>query len=199
MFGQVNKISDGTHLEASGQITFRLRPQLDLDLLPSLVYQSGEPRYVSVAAPDAQGAVTYTFARQLARNLGATLRASYTFTPELTLQAYAQLFLLAEHFSGFSTFTAAAVGQRARVRLADLTPAAAPASNPDVQQTALNINVVLRWEFRLGSTMYLVYTRSQAPAVTLQPGEEPGLDLRPIWYGRASVDVLMLKVSYWFG
>lgn len=199
MFGQAHRISNGTHLEARGQITFRLRPQLDLDLLPSLVYQSGEPRYVSVAAPDGLGAVTYTFARQLARNVGATLRASYTFTPELTLQAYAQLFLLAEHFSDFTTFSAAAPGQHARVRLGDLTPAAPPTTNPDVQQTALNVNVVLRWEFRLGSTMYLVYTRSQAPSLTLQPGEEAALDLRPAWHGRASIDVLMLKVSYWFG
>ncbi|HET6148486.1 MAG TPA: DUF5916 domain-containing protein [Polyangia bacterium] len=198
-FGQAHRISNGTHWEARGQITLRLRPQLDLDLLPSLVYQSGEPRYLSTAAPDALGAVTYSFARQLARNVGATLRASYTFTPELTLQAYAQLFLVAEHFSDFSTFTAGAPGQRARVRLGDLVAAPPPAANPDVQQAALNLNVVLRWEFRLGSTLYLVYSRAQAPPATLLPGEEAALDLRPVLRGRSSVDVLMLKISYWFG
>ena len=143
--------------------------------------------------------MTYSFARQLARNVGATLRASYTFTPELTLQAYAQLFLLAEHYSDFSTFTAGAPGQRARVRLGDLVAAPAPAANPDVQQAALNLNLVLRWEFRLGSTLYLVYSRAQAPPATLLPGEESALDLRPILHGRAAVDVLMLKISYWFG
>ena len=201
MFGQAHRMSNGYHFEGRGQITLRLRPDVDVDLLPVLVYQSGEPRYVTATAPDpASGAVTYTFGAQLARNVGATLRASYTLTPELTFQAYAQLFLVAEHFSDFSTFTAASAGAHARVRLRDLTAAAAPTTNPDIQTTALNVNLVLRWEYRLGSTLYLVYTRAQTPASpTLTSGEDAGLDLRPIFRGRASTDVLLLKLSYWFG
>jgi hypothetical protein len=198
-FGQAHRIANGYHFEARGQITLRLLPQLDLDLLPALVYQSGEPRYVSVATPDPGGAVTYTFGRQLARNVGATLRASYAFTPDFTVQAYAQLFLLAEHYTDFATFTAAAPGLRARVRLTDLAPAAPPGTNPDVQQTTLNVNVVLRWEYRLGSTLYLVYSRAQTPPLTVPSGDEASLDLRPILRGRAAVDVVLLKVSYWWG
>ena len=204
LFGQAHRIANGYHFEARGQITLRALPQLDLDLLPSLVYQSGEPRYAALAPADGSGAVTYLFGRQRARNVGATLRASYTFTPELTLQAYAQLFLLAVHDSDFSSFTAASAGLRQRVRLVDLVPVAPSpsgglATNPDVQQTALNVNVVLRWEYRLGSTLYLVYTRAQTPPVTVPLGDEARLDPRPALHERAAVDVLMLKISYWWG
>jgi hypothetical protein len=200
LFGQAHHLSDGSHVEARGQITFRLRPQLDLDVLPELVYQSGEPRYVSQAPSPVGGqGPTYTFGRQLARSAGATLRATYTFTPELTLQAYGQLFLVAQHDSDFATFTGRRF--RDRIRLADLTPdaASAPATNPDVQRAALNVNVVLRWEYRLGSTLFVVYTRAQAPAVTLMPGGDASLDVRPLLRGQSAVDVLMVKLSYWWG
>lgn len=208
LFGQAHRLSDGYHFEAHGQITFRLRPQLDLDLLPAVVYQSGEPRFIASTAPaasDPGGPVGYTFGRQRARNVGATARASYTFTPELSLQAYAQLFLVTKQYSDLSTFVATA--PRARIYLSALTPLSpsttppplpAPA-DPDVQQAALNVNVVLRWEYRPGATLYLVYTRAQTPPLTVTPGAEASLDLRPILRGSGATDVLMLKLSYWWG
>jgi hypothetical protein len=59
--------------------------------------------------------------------------------------------------------------------------------------------LVLRWEFRLGSTAFLVYTRAQTPAlVPVAPGAT-SLDVRPIVEGRAAVDVIMLKLAYWWG
>jgi hypothetical protein len=60
------------------------------------------------------------------------------------------------------------------------------------------LNVVLRWEYQLGSTLYLLYVRSQNPNVALDPAQVPRLDLSPI--GRApTTDVLMLKIAYWIG
>jgi len=198
MLGLAQRITNGEHFEARATITVRVLPQLDLELLPALVYQSGEPRYVPPPAGSDPTGGTYTFGRQRARNLGATLRASYSFTPELTLQAYAQLFLLAEHDSDFSTFTTAAA--RPTVHLSDLAPGApTPAQSPDVQQATLNVNLVLRWEYRLGSTLFLVYTRAQSPSLTVSPGGDARLDVRPVLDGRASVDVVMLKLAYWWG
>jgi hypothetical protein len=56
----------------------------------------------------------------------------------------------------------------------------------------------MRWEYRLGSTLFVVYTRAQDPALS------PGLDgasfrLSPILQGRAADNVLMVKLAYWFG
>jgi hypothetical protein len=84
------------------------------------------------------------------------------------------------------------------VHLGDLVSASGPTSNPDFEQAALNVNVVLRWEYRLGSLLYVVYQRAQVPNVTLGPGEVGSLDLGSI--RRApSADYFIVKVSYWWG
>ena len=59
------------------------------------------------------------------------------------------------------------------VRLADLEPlrraGRCRARCPTPRRATLNVNVVLRWEYRLGSTLFLVYTRAQNPALTPSP------------------------------
>ena len=97
-----------------------------------------------------------------------------------------------------STVRARPNGPRPIVHLADLRPSPPPLSNPDFEQAALNANVVLRWEWRLGSLFYLVYQRAQVPNVSLGPGEPATLDLGSV--GRApAADVVIVKVSYWWG
>ena len=59
------------------------------------------------------------------------------------------------------------VGYRQKVDLSSLTPATMTA--PDTLTATLNVNVVLRWEYRLGSTAFLVYTRAQTPALVPVP------------------------------
>jgi hypothetical protein len=140
----------------------------------------------------------YLFGRLQGRSVGATLRATYTFTPRLTLQVYSQLCLAARHYSGFSSMSAGPAGPRPVALLVDLQPSAPPSSNPDAQEGVVNINVVLRWEYLLGSTLFLVYTRSQWPNLTLPPGQAAGLDLGAIPRGPA-VDAVMLKLTYWWG
>ena len=70
--------------------------------------------------------------------------------------------------------------------------------NPDIEDAALNVNLVFRWEFLLGSTLYLVYTHSQSPNLTLMPGEIGNLSFGAL--GRApSADIVLLKLAYWIG
>lgn len=70
--------------------------------------------------------------------------------------------------------------------------------NPDFSDAALNANIVLRWEYLLGSTIYLVYTRAQSPRIELLPGQRGGVDIGGL--GRApATDTVLLKLSYFFG
>jgi hypothetical protein len=72
-------------------------------------------------------------------------------------------------------------------------------SNPDFEEGVLNANIVLRWEYALGSTLFLVYTRSQVPAVMLMPGETANLSLSSVSRAPAA-DVVLLKLTYfWAG
>ena len=192
-----------------GSLVFHALPQLDIELLPQVTWAAGEYRYAWQA--DTSDGDPYWFGKLTAKNLSATLRATYTFTPRLTLQAYAQAYVASGHFSdlrgvGLTTSSTGMVTRMAgqKVYLSDLGAAAGPmagqpGANPDFEEAAINANVVLRWEYRLGSTLYLVYTRSQIPALDPTTFAPPAtLSARHFGHGSTS-DVVLLKLSYWWG
>src|SRR5262249_6005338 len=185
---QSQRLFDGWNFSVEGSIGVRALPQLDIDVLPAATYTTGEPRYVGQTTADGRP----LFGHQQAASVGATLRATDTFPPRLPLQAYAQMVLASVHYDAFTTSTSRVV------HLDDLTPAAPPAANPDREEAVLNANVVLRWEWRLGSTRYLVYARSQSQAVDLAPGENARLDVGAAFRG-AAADVFLVKCSFWSG
>jgi len=69
--------------------------------------------------------------------------------------------------------------------------------NPDFNTKSLRSNVVFRWEYRRGSTLYLVYNVSNSDEA--RPGQFSAFrDLRT-GFGAAGTQVLMVKFSYWLG
>ena len=165
------------------EFNFILRPlpQLDGSLDISYNENAGIIRQIRTAGPlPGAGDPTATFdrpvatqqqreyllARQQARSVSATLRATYSFTPHLTLQGYAQLFTAGIAYG--SPLRAAVDPGRRTVRLDELRPALASdaAPNADDRQAGLNVNVILRWEWRIGSTFYLVYAHQSANDLT---------------------------------
>lgn len=191
---QTQWLYDGFYFNGAGGLLFRALPQLDLEVLPTAIYTFGEPRFAEFGPVAGQ----YVFGKLDAKSIGTTLRATYTFAPRLTLQAYGQLFLASGHYYDFSTFQSPTPG--AVVHLSDLQSYVAPlATNPDFQEGVLDTTVVLRWEYTLGSTLFLVYTRSQVPAIALTPGESASLSLSSVSRAPAA-DVILLKLTYfWAG
>ncbi|HVG63797.1 MAG TPA: hypothetical protein VNA24_34855, partial [Hyalangium sp.] len=78
-----------------------------------------------------------------------------------------------------------------------MTPTTAQADD-DFYDVALNLNLVLRWEYRLGSTLFFVYTRSQQ-GLPAPEGEAPPATLLPrrLFSGPAT-DAVLLKWSYYW-
>jgi hypothetical protein len=114
------------------------------------------------------------------------------------LQTYAQLFLASGHYSDLGQVVVSKAGLP--ISLSYLAAnAGAPTSAThaaDFEEAALNVNVVLRWEYHLGSTLFLVYSRSQIPNVELMTNDAT---LRPSAVLRGSaVDVFLVKLSYWW-
>jgi hypothetical protein len=191
---QTQWLYDGFSFNGTGGVLFRALPQLDLEILPTVVYTFGEPRYTESGPFAGQ----YVFGKLDAKSIGTTVRATYTFAPRLTLQAFGQLFLASGHYADFSLFQSQTPGSV--VHLGDLRPYVSPlATNPDFQEGVLDMNIVLRWEYSLGSTLFVVYTRSQVPAVMLAPGESAGLSVSSVSRAPAA-DVILLKLNYfWTG
>jgi len=205
LWGQWQRVRERNQAQMNVTVTCRLSARLDLELAPGFGHAAGEPRFIAREA----GTSTYDFGELEANNLSLTARSTLGLTPRLTLQFYGQAFLATKHYTAPSRADTGGVA-RARIGLADLQPVAAlPAgtADPDVQQAVLNVNLVLRWEFRLGSILYLVYARAQtpdwAPAVTGSGGAQappaPALSATSLLGNRGATDTLMLKLAYWWG
>ena len=183
--------SQGWSFTLDGELTYLPLPRLELQLVPQLLFRAGDTRFVAGSREDGE----YTLGDLKAQSVSTTLRASYTFTNRLTLQVYGQLIATAAHYSNFRSLEVDPAARRPVVRLDQLTPAAPPLSDPDSETTDLNLSAVLRWEFRPGSTLFLVYSRNQAPALT--PDRDARLDLGALREGPAA-DAIRLKLSYYW-
>ncbi|MFL5350192.1 MAG: DUF5916 domain-containing protein [Hyalangium sp.] len=185
----------GARLGYGGALDFTLRPQARLETLLalSLDFTPHGPRWV-----EDSGTRSPIFGDLDAYVLSLTLRQLLVLTPKLTLQAYAQFF---SAFGRYGPFWAPPAMEEAGapIRLSALIPTSYEAGDPSFRTSALNLNVVLRWEYSLGSALFLVYTREQTELPTLN-GERARMTLLPqrLLQGRAT-DGLLVKWSYWWG
>jgi hypothetical protein len=98
----------------------------------------------------------HTFARLAQTTVSMTARASFTATPLLTFQFYAQPFMSAGSFS---------TGVRSTPRAPRRTTTGSRRTATEPRLTAstsqFNSNAVVRWEYRPGSTLFLVWQQGR--------------------------------------
>jgi hypothetical protein len=174
----------GWYLEGAGN--WRPHPRLETRLDLSYADSRQPARWIGDGGGGAQ-----VFADLHAPALSITLRQLVVLAPRLTFQAYAQFF--AGYYDFGATYLAAPVD--GRIPTDDLAPAPPPSQDPDFRDSVLNLNLVLRWEYRLGSTVYLVYTRAQEEPEDVPP--EPSLAPQSFGSGPAT-DTILVKWSYWW-
>lgn len=116
-----------------------------------------------------------------------TMRSTITFTRDLTLQYYGQVFLAKGHYANY----------RRLVGSADFidVPSTPDLAGEDFNSQALNSNLVLRWEYLPGSTLYLVWSQAREGAGP-SPFTSFGHDVNET-FRTAPSNVLLLKASYW--
>jgi len=160
-----------------------LKPAANIFIQLSPVYAQDEDdaQYISaVADPTATAfwGTRYVFGFVKTRTISLDTRINWTFTPNLTLQLYAQPFIASGDYTSFREFArprgigkleygrdVGAVtydpGANAYRIDPDGAGAAAPFTldNPDFTTSSLRGTAVLRWEYRPGSTLYFVWTQ----------------------------------------
>ncbi|HEU4699388.1 MAG TPA: DUF5916 domain-containing protein [Gemmatimonadales bacterium] len=144
---------------------------------------------------DAAGGQHYTFAHLNQHTLSLTWRLGYTFTPTTSLQIYASPFISKGTYGDVREIAApraAAFADRYRP-YTDSAVAAQPAGF-NVQQ--FRSNVVFRWEYRPGSTLFLVWSEGREGSADVEGRKSFGGDLGDLFRRRAN-DVFLVKVSYW--
>jgi hypothetical protein len=132
----------------------------------------------------------HVFGRLDQRTVSVTARVNYTVTPNLSIQLYAQPFVSAGDYGDFRQL----VDGRER----DFTRRFAAIDydgNPDFNYRSFRTTNVLRWEYRPGSTLFVVW----------QQGREDSLDRGSFnfrddfggVFGAPARNVFLVKWAYW--
>jgi hypothetical protein len=156
----------------------------------------------AACTPDSAGR-DYRFGLLDSGTLAFTLRGSWTFSPTLSLGAYAELFMSQGAFhdrTGVRT-----MGRRPFIERAELSQIAGfdgdldgdGVADDNFEDTALNVNVVLRWEVAPGSTLLGVYTRAQGSDGAVAGGD-PGFRVSVLGTG-PTLEVVMMKLVIFYG
>jgi hypothetical protein len=179
-----------------GEVLVRARPHPSVETSLEVDFDRTEhtARYVRTLGADPLGNERFVFGQLQSNFLSFTLRQSWVLTPKLTLQGYAQVFSDYGLYNQF--FEGSTLGRRP-IRLDTLTPTTS-ADDTGFYDSLLNLSVVARWEYRLGSTLFLVYTRAQQAPPTAE-GALPHRTFLPrdLFSGPAR-DVVLLKWSYYW-
>ena len=202
-----------------GVLNYKPWAALTLSASPSFMRTRNVAQYLAtIGDPTATATfgARYVFGKLDQTEWAVPLRVNLILSPKLSLQLYTQALLSSGSYRAIEelraprTFDFPAYGTEVGTLARD--PAAAaylidpdgagPAAafrlaDPDFNLKALRANAVVRWEFRLGSAMYLVWTERRLDQG--HPGDFAlGRDARALLRAPAD-DVFMIKVAWWLG
>lgn len=205
----------GIALKPAASVYISLTPTYDADENPA--------QYVTTVADPAATAFygrRYVFSFIRTHTLSLDTRVNWTFTPNLTLQVFAQPYIATGDYESFREFAAPRtlrklvygkdVGTIVRspttpTRGATYTvdpdgggPAAAfTFADPSFTYRSLIGNAVIRWEFRPGSTVFFVWTQNRTG--NEDTGNFNFTKERSAFFRDRPTNVFQIKVNYWIG
>ncbi len=134
----------------------------------------------------------YTFARLDQKTVSMTARLNYTVTPALSLQFYGQPFVSAGNYTDWRELNVA----RSPNYDARYKPFTQRGSLEGFNFKQFRSNSVVRWEYRPGSTLFLVWQQGRTDD-TSDPGSfEFRRDYRTL-FGAHPQNTFLIKGSYW--
>ncbi|HEX6644992.1 MAG TPA: DUF5916 domain-containing protein [Gemmatimonadales bacterium] len=198
----------GWSISLRGGIATRPAPRWSVSIDPRWSRSVTSRQYVTAVAdgPAATFGTRYVFAFVDRNTLSAQLRLNYAFTPDLTLELYAEPFAASGTFRDFGELLAAR-SRDLRTYGTDGTSITRTDGGytvtadgdtfglPDRDFSVLSFrsNLVLRWEWLRGSTLYLVWQQDRS-----------GLAERPVGIGSLfdtfdadGRNFVALKMTYW--
>ncbi|HET6778103.1 MAG TPA: DUF5916 domain-containing protein [Gemmatimonadales bacterium] len=206
--------ADENRTEADMTLSVRPSPALRLSFGPALTLLHTLSQYVA-AIPDPAATATFgtrhVFATLDQRELSMITRVDWTFTPKLSLQLFLQPLISAGDFTELKefvrprTYEFAVYGQdKGTVSQAgedsQIDPGDGGATFTIPQQNftirSLRANAVLRWEWRPGSTFFLVWQQNRENDERFG-NLRLGRDVDALFSGGLSRNVVAVKASYW--
>ncbi|MES2306769.1 MAG: DUF5916 domain-containing protein [Gemmatimonadota bacterium] len=200
-------------------VTYQSGPNMQLSFEPSFARFHDVSQYIQ-RVDDPQALTTYgrrdIFAILDQRELALNTRLNWTLTPKLSAQLFVQPLISTGDFSDYKefatpgTFNFAVYGKdRGTITHDDVAgrytidPDGAGAAAPftlgdqNFNFRSLRANAVLRWEYRPGSTLFLVWQQSREETVDIGDFSFRR-DFNAI-FNRPATNVFAVKATYWLG
>ena len=202
-----NEFSPPT-VRLSGGVSVRPGPRWQLSVDPNFLWSTPVRQFITSfeGGPAETFGRTYVFSAVERREFAAPIRLTYLFTPDLSLELYAEPFASSGRFYDFGELPAAGAYRLRSIeddttrfvdRGASQTVKLGSQSRTvdDFDLRSFRSNAVLRWEWRPGSTLFVVWQQDRAddlvPARRVNPGSLLGtLDAPGDHY-------LAVKLTYW--
>ena len=200
--------SDSYHTEAATELAWSPRPNIEIGIRPSYERFDNSTQYID--ADTVSASPHYILGRLKQSTLATTLRLAYTLSPKLSFEFYGQPFISAGKFTDYketADVRASAFDERFQTLAVSDAMGAVDVDyngdgatdysfgNPDFSVVDLNSNAVIRWEYRPGSTAYLIW--SHAASGFAPDGALDKEDYRAVFRARGE-DIFLFKVSYWW-
>ncbi|HYT84124.1 MAG TPA: DUF5916 domain-containing protein, partial [Gemmatimonadales bacterium] len=132
----------------------------------------------------------YTFAHLDQKTASVSFRLDYTASPTLTVQAYASPFVSKGPYSNVRELA----NPRADRFVDRFQPYAAVPGHENFK--AFNSNMVLRWEYRPGSTLFVVWSQGRVDPNDVDTSRPMTRDFRRL-FDQHPQNTFLVKVSYW--
>jgi hypothetical protein len=178
---------------------WRVRPYLTLRAASNLQvelgarYQKNQDNTQWYGNISDAGATHYLFAHLNQDLLSFQSRLSYTITPTLTFQFYGEPFVTTGKYSNVRELNSPrSADYDNRFKSYDLGEAAG-----GFNEKEFNSNMVVRWEYRPGSAIFLVWSQGRNQDDRNLGDFAPVRDYKDLFRARPD-NTLLLKASYWF-
>lgn len=209
-------LNHGGDYEVSLDVTFEPTDRLRVSLSPEYSRDTNRRQFYGFEhrADGRTFGTRYIFSKIEQSEVSLPIRMNYAFHPDLSLELWAQPFAASGRFSEFGELPEAAsfdlrtygtdgttidesTDPESGARTYTITDGADEFTVPDRNFNRLSFrsNLVMRWELRPGSTLFLVWQQNLSESAAGGSYVRPG-DLLDV-FGAPGRNVLALKMSYW--
>ncbi|PLX30995.1 MAG: hypothetical protein C0600_06905 [Ignavibacteria bacterium] len=204
---------DAWNYSVGGSFSVRTSGRWDISIEPGYTRSVSTRQYLMSTdnGPEATFGRRYLFSTIDQATLFARLRINYAFSPDLTLEVYAEPFAASGNYLGFGLLPAArdtylmiygsdpgtslAYDESTGMYTATDAGGSVAFPNPDFNVLSYRSNVVLRWEWVRGSTLFLVWQQNRSNY------EARGAIINPLdlfeSFNSPGANFIALKITYW--
>jgi len=178
------------------EVDFKLASRVTAAIIPNYTRTSNEVQPLGPATDTTivPHVTRYVFAHLEQKQLGVTIRFTYPFTASATLQVYAQPFVSKGTYSNVHQLSAT---PRAADFASRYVPDTVVADNPGgFNYKQFRSNVVFRWEYRPGSTLFVVWSQGRQASAGAEGTRGFGGELNDLFDLRPD-NGFLVKLSYW--